>query len=210
VIGLTQAARAAGLAVVLAGAATPAFAVHDNGFQVVADFEEFAPGKTTIYYAGIDTYIKGGTVTAGGGFTPHSGANVYVGTNISTMQTNGDFNFQGVDYWPQLSAYVSPGADTVFVNFYGYDPDTKLLSVIGSTQTVGQDANQYVVFDDYPAGKPWLLTMSFTSASSFAVDDLGFGHPDIPPGVPEPGTWALMIVGFGATGAALRRRVAIA
>ncbi len=30
------------------------------------------------------------------------------------------------------------------------------------------------------------------------------------PSIPEPGTWALMILGFGATGAALRRRTAIA
>jgi hypothetical protein len=31
------------------------------------------------------------------------------------------------------------------------------------------------------------------------------GEPEIPP-VPEPGVWALMILGFGVTGAALRRR----
>jgi len=30
-------------------------------------------------------------------------------------------------------------------------------------------------------------------------------EPEIPP-IPEPGTWALMILGFGLTGAALRRR----
>jgi len=31
-------------------------------------------------------------------------------------------------------------------------------------------------------------------------------NPDLGPGVPEPGTWALMILGFGLSGAALRRR----
>jgi hypothetical protein len=38
------------------------------------------------------------------------------------------------------------------------------------------------------------------------------GDPPPPPppppvgGIPEPGTWALMILGFGAVGAAMRRR----
>jgi len=32
-----------------------------------------------------------------------------------------------------------------------------------------------------------------------------FGSPTPPPGVPEPATWAMMLLGFGAAGTALRR-----
>ena len=39
---------------------------------------------------------------------------------------------------------------------------------------------------------------------SFGIDDLRFA--DSGGGVPEPATWGLMILGFGAAGAALRRR----
>ncbi|WP_293904832.1 PEPxxWA-CTERM sorting domain-containing protein [Phenylobacterium sp.] len=46
----------------------------------------------------------------------------------------------------------------------------------------------------------------FLTAASGAT----FGHvPPPPSGVPEPASWALMIVGFGAAGAALRRRRAL-
>ncbi len=46
----------------------------------------------------------------------------------------------------------------------------------------------------------------FTQQTSydFTVDRVTFGIAAA--AIPEPGTWALMIVGFGATGAALRRR----
>lgn len=38
----------------------------------------------------------------------------------------------------------------------------------------------------------------------------GVGAPGGSPGVPEPATWALMLVGFGLAGTALRRRTAVA
>lgn len=40
--------------------------------------------------------------------------------------------------------------------------------------------------------------------NDFVLDDIAFGTSR--PGVPEPATWTMMIVGFGAAGAMLRRR----
>jgi len=56
-------------------------------------------------------------------------------------------------------------------------------------------------------------TASFTSVTisqngagdAWGIDNVSF---DAAPSVPEPATWAMMIVGFGLTGAALRRRPA--
>jgi len=42
------------------------------------------------------------------------------------------------------------------------------------------------------------------SGNDFALDDIAFGTTA--PGVPEPATWALMLVGFGAAGYGLRRQ----
>lgn len=51
-------------------------------------------------------------------------------------------------------------------------------------------------FGELPTG------LSYTSQSGVFLTDTGSG----PGAVPEPATWALMILGFGAIGAALRRR----
>lgn len=57
------------------------------------------------------------------------------------------------------------------------------------------------------------LELGFVSSSSRstgyfqAIDNVTFGEAAGPgPGVPEPATWAMMIIGFGAVGGALRRR----
>ncbi len=42
------------------------------------------------------------------------------------------------------------------------------------------------------------------SGNDFALDDIAFGLTR--PGVPEPSTWALMLMGFGAIGYAVRRQ----
>ncbi|MBX3484595.1 PEPxxWA-CTERM sorting domain-containing protein [Phenylobacterium sp.] len=46
---------------------------------------------------------------------------------------------------------------------------------------------------------------TYVVAGRDAICD-GDGCQPPPPGIPEPGAWALMIMGFGATGAMLRRR----
>ena len=65
----------------------------------------------------------------------------------------------------------------------------------------------------------WLLnlpttinTISYTSDVEKGISNAGLyltGKPDIPTqqgAVPEPATWAMMLVGFGAVGAGMRRR----
>ncbi|QMW23109.1 PEPxxWA-CTERM sorting domain-containing protein [Sandaracinobacteroides saxicola] len=45
------------------------------------------------------------------------------------------------------------------------------------------------------------------SGNDFAVDDINFGTTSM---VPEPATWAMMILGFGLVGSAMRRRKVVA
>ena len=46
--------------------------------------------------------------------------------------------------------------------------------------------------------------------SGLAFDGLALNDVPIPGGVPEPATWAMMIMGFGAIGASMRRRRQVA
>jgi hypothetical protein len=195
---------AAGLAL----AAQPAGATQQIGGQTVVDFEEVSPGTGDIYYSGLDTHVLGGTVetAAAAGVTAHSGNNVYVGSTISTQQTDGDFNFTGIDLWPAIGAYVSPGSAVVTATFYAYSPDNRDLEKVGSVQTSGGSGNQFLswTWDGNPNLS--LIDVTFSSDATFAVDDILLGLPDQAPGIPEPGVWAIMLLGFLGTGAALRRR----
>ena len=53
------------------------------------------------------------------------------------------------------------------------------------------------------------ITFSATASEGILFDRLRFGGT---PGgvVPEPATWAMMIIGFGAAGSMIRRRKALA
>lgn len=50
----------------------------------------------------------------------------------------------------------------------------------------------YVDFAGLNYGSPWSTTINFTTSNN--------------PAVPEPATWAMMLIGFGAAGYSLRRR----
>ena len=69
---------------------------------------------------------------------------------------------------------------------------------------------------DGPAGNVsvfWLFDFGTTGVTGVQLDNTqGFSNAALyttgtpPPGVPEPATWALMLMGFGAAGYAIRRR----
>ena len=55
------------------------------------------------------------------------------------------------------------------------------------------------------------VTISYGTAGLYAfIDDFRLGAPAATGAVPEPATWAMMLVGFGAVGGALRRRQKVA
>jgi hypothetical protein len=128
------------------------------------------------------------------------------GDNLSgTMSTT--VNFALGDTFLLTFDYGAGGAGTepLYVTFdgitYTYDPvatgdlDTTFIhAVIGGLITTGG---------------PTILSFSsggLRSIDSF-VDNIVLTGPDaVPQGVPEPATWAMMLLGFGALGTAMRRR----
>ena len=77
--------------------------------------------------------------------------------------------------------------------------------LVGDISTFGDDVNTSLGFGSDT--DQWFLTrVTFSSDQVFAMDDLALGLADVMPGVPEPANWAMLIAGFGLTGAALRLR----
>jgi hypothetical protein len=101
-------------------------------------------------------------------------------------------------YLPTTNTF-QPGATGFWV--YQADLGTQTLpsnsgasdsSLLTLNQSLGQGSYAVAFIHD---GRNWNAT-----ANSGAILEDG------PPGVPEPATWAMMILGFGAAGVALRRR----
>lgn len=90
----------------------------------------------------------------------------------------------------------------------------------GSFQNIlslSMPGSDYQTFSHSFIGTGAATNVAFYSSRSLTSSNLGVGLDSVgvtmtapPPaiGVPEPGTWALMILGFGTAGAMLRRRVA--
>ena len=51
-----------------------------------------------------------------------------------------------------------------------------------------------------------IRSVTFGVGTQFGVDDFSYEGSALAGAVPEPGVWAMMILGFGAIGAAMRRR----
>ncbi len=135
------------------------------------------------------------------------------------------FNLAGgftdeISFWIYVpgGAFADPASVTVFENQGGYtasaNPILGFLSVPAPTNCVfttsvitqvsGCNFNKYTI-----AFSGTARSVLFQGA---AFDDITIGAPGGGPGVggvPEPASWALLIAGFGLTGAAMRRRRAL-
>jgi hypothetical protein len=101
--------------------------------------------------------------------------------------------------------------------------DNYLLLYQGAFDPASSLTNLVAANDDGGGGSNALLTNALLSGTSYTVVVTGFSNSDVGiyglgisgPGaisvaaVPEPATWALMILGFGAVGGAMRRRQSV-
>jgi choice-of-anchor C domain-containing protein len=188
-------------AVLLAGSAQAAIIVNGS-------FEQGPnPGDFTTLGAG-DTQITGWTVT--------SGSIDYIGGywNASDGVRSIDMSGDGPGAISQSFATIS-GRDYVVTFDFAGNPDdaiTKLLDV-----SAGENFAQYSysgtprplewtpqVFNFFALGSQTTLTFAGGNSGPWgaALDNVNVSLV----AVPEPATWAMLILGFGMVGAASRRR----
>lgn len=155
-----------------------------------------------------------------GGFSRHLGRFGAGGTSGKAFALSGDqtsvtiaFDFYRIDTWDGEGFFVDV-SDTIgnsftFAtgpNFFFDGPQNFVYNFAQFT-----DRNSRLAFDF--ATTDTTLNVLFRSTLDQAAADEAWGVDNLlitdnapgVGGVPEPGTWALLILGFGVTGAALRR-----
>lgn len=126
------------------------------------------------------------------------------GTNQLSLINNATSRVQ-VSFASAITAF---GGD-----FGGYQDDIlrSRITVLGSDVVAPVTAGSTARFFGFISDTPF-TSLVFQSHQQAATNGDGFGLDNIAyggsatRGVPEPATWALMLLGFGAIGAAMRRR----
>jgi hypothetical protein len=125
------------------------------------------------------------------------GQKVWFQNNIS-VQANTTYFFST---WIHTTYDAAPAALDFSIN----------INAIGTTFNAGAVADGWQQFyASWNSGAATTADIALVnqqlafSGNDFALDDISLSTAA--PGVPEPATWALMIMGFGSAGAMLRRR----
>ena len=193
------------------GLAVPAQAVQTAiGYQILEDFEGRALGPTAINFCDVTDQsldclgtLSGGSVAlATLAFPAKSPFHVYTGTLI-TLDIIENYDYS----WPAVSAWVS-GTAPIRLRAWQFDANLGDDVLVLDFATSGGDINTLLSFGS-DLDPQFLTFIEFSSSADFAIDDFRIGLPDFMPGIPEPASWAMLIAGFGLTGAALRRRRAV-
>jgi hypothetical protein len=118
-------------------------------------------------------------------------ANPHQATASASYSADGQFIFDNI-IWPAGAPQLSnPGI--LFMGSSGHEYN------IFSDDAVHYELYKATPFGGYNANSRGTISVTESFPASFDLRS---------PGVPEPASWALMILGFGAVGAVLRRRQA--
>lgn len=230
---LAAASAALGL-MAMASAASAAVTVTDvqswnlngpllYGQSYIQDFDAplasgFAYVGDNPYSVGATAYVRSGPSTLSGESAPppvSSDNGVNIGrdpTEYQTVESGGYASISTLNntYFKTFSFYMGSPDTFNHVSFRVFSNNTLLTTLTGEDIWDGMDPNEDNGDQEwgnriyYNFGSDMVTRIEFTSTGqSFEFDGLAATVA-----VPEPGTWALMIMGFGGAGAMLRRRKA--
>ena len=190
---------------ILAIAASFALSTAAHATSVIVNFDGVPTGDD------VNGFYNGGTSSSGAtgpnlgvdftGFTTISGFGETSEPNLAFNSggpafANTSFGFTGFTF---TAGFFAPGTVNVFSGLGG--TGTLLGSLTGVLGNPGAFTLQTITF----TGIGRSITLVGNDAT-LGVDDFNFTLAGGGGGVPEPATWAMMLIGFGIVGGAMRGR----
>jgi hypothetical protein len=185
---------------------------------VLAAQQSSAPGPRSCLNTDISpTALACSGFVAGNILSGNSGDVSAQQTALAGLGLAWDGNFSNVSKISSLGGLTTANFSTAEQNpisrLYG---DTWIGLHFGNGAGLGGQATAFYKFNAGLAGLQSFLLNITQGSSGAVVYKTGAASPPPPPppqppgGVPEPASWAMLIAGFGLTGAAMRRRTAAA
>lgn len=205
-LGVAGSANAALVTYTGADDGVSSLAQMTNSAAAAASFLAAVPSASVIDFEGAlptGVSIVGGSITSNSGCGPLCGINTTSGGRNFLSLFGGQATFNFATAINSFGAYIT-GLQTNFV------VGQTLQFSDGSSQTIGvpnsiNGGGAFVGFTDF--GKS-VTSITYNAQSGsigdiIAIDDVRFGNGG---GVPEPATWAMMLLGFGGLGSMIRMR----
>jgi hypothetical protein len=151
------------------------------------------------------------TITAGGKTAVfHNGAILTAESALPADTTSLYYNsyFLPGTLGATMTVTFSANVSNFFLNLYNGETYTDSFTVsdnLGNTNTVSiapNSASGLSLISFAAAGNVISITTTDTTGYDYSIDNIGFDQAT--PGVPEPATWAMFLLGFGAIGWTLR------
>jgi len=199
-IAVAASPAAAAVTVTLSNQGQP-FALPD-GQELIATFDD-ALNPTQVLVDGVTLTLDGATVGVNEGGSGYSGTLPNDDTHYLTVPAGATATFESTRLMSSFSLFMGSPDTYNRIEFFGengfYEVLTGVDMYLGDTSQAW-DWGKRVNFD-FGGFNVNRIVLSST-ANSFEVDTAAGTFQ----AVPEPATWAIMILGFGAMGAVLRRR----
>ena len=165
----------------------------------------------SIYLKGLDGYVYGliqgdGVGTSAGGF-----ANLYFDLDQLSLPSGSDIGFEIGNqdvFVPATGSKVSAPGISYFADANNVEFAIPVSYFTGAVPGLNYDfAGQFPkIGDSVRLNLSQSLGYSVAGGTGYGSNRLGTAVLTATPAVPEPATWAMMLVGFGVVGGAMRRR----